>query len=211
VGRSFIRSVLWIGGIVGAVLLLLYLFLFDTWVLPGNDPLFVTSILPTLYPEDRLVISRNSSGDLKTGQLARCASPEPGGDWIIGRVMGKAGDNVEINQGRVLVNGKGIPSRHQCDPVKVAHPVSGQEITLSCHVEDNGQWTYSYLFSSEYADGPRSALVEPGKVFVVSDNRHIHKDSRDFGQVDVSTCEHIVFRLWGDSFVDGKRRFTVLY
>jgi signal peptidase I len=54
-------------------------------------------------------------------------------------------------------------------------------------------------------------LVEPGKVFLVSDDRHIHKDSRDFGQVDGAACEHVVFRLWGESFGDSSHRFNVLW
>jgi len=31
----------------------------------------------------------------------------------------------------------------------------------------------------------------------VSDDRHVHLDSRDFGQVDPRTCQHIVFRFVG--------------
>ena len=54
-------------------------------------------------------------------------------------------------------------------------------------------------------------MVEPGKLFLVSDDRHIHKDSRDFGGVDAATCEHVVFRLWGERFTDGSRRFNILW
>jgi signal peptidase I len=59
--------------------------------------------------------------------------------------------------------------------------------------------------------GESSAKVEAGKVFLVSDNRLMHLDSRDFGQVDVSTCSHIVYRLWGERFTDSSRRFTILW
>ncbi len=39
----------------------------------------------------------------------------------------------------------------------------------------------------------------------------MHQDSRDFGQVDASTCEHVAFPLWGERYTDGSRRFTILW
>lgn len=198
----------WLGAIFGGIAFLLHLFVYDAWVIPGTDPMLLASIQPTLFPEDRVLVRRG--GTPKTGDLARCASPEPGADYVIGRVMGGPGDPVEIREERVYLAGKPMPSRHGCPPVVVTHPLNGQPVTLSCRVEDTGSFTYSYLVAAEYPEGTRTARVEMGKLFLVSDNRHIHKDSRDFGQVDASTCEPIVFRLWGDSFVDTSRRFTVL-
>lgn len=208
-GRSFIRTVVWLGGIFGAIGLLLYLFVFDTMLVPGDDALFTASIMPTLHPEDRILVRRGS--EPRSGQLVRCASPDPTVPWVIGRVMGVPGETVELRSERVYMNGKPLVSRHACEPVALNHPVSGQLVTLGCHVEESEAWTYSYLAASEYPEGTRTAVVEPGKLFLVSDNRHIHKDSRDFGQVDASTCEHVVFRLWGESFIDSHRRFTLLY
>lgn len=208
-GRSFVRTVIWLGGIFGAIGLLLYLFVFDTMVVPGADPLLVTSIMPTLYPEDRILVRRGS--EPREGQLVRCASPDPSAPFVIGRVMGVGGETIELRDERVFVNGKPLVSRHMCDPQVVSHPVTGQAMKLDCHAEETGAWTYEYLVASEHPEGFRSAVVEPGKLFLVSDNRHMHMDSRDFGQVDASTCEHIVFRLWGESFVDSRRRFTLLY
>jgi signal peptidase I len=95
--------------------------------------------------------------------------------------------------------------------VKIVHPITQEEITLNCATEDNGAWTYDYLVPVDRPEGARTAVVEQGKLFLLSDNRVIHKDSRDFGLIDATTCEHVVFRLWGDSFVDTSRRFTVLY
>lgn len=206
--RGFLRGCVWLFGIGGAICLLLHILFFDTWVIPESDPLLVSSIRPTLYPNDRILTARRS--EPIAGQLARCTSPEPGSDYIIGRVMGVGGDTVVVDNGRVAVNGKLIPSRHACPKQTLIHPVSGEQVTLSCSTEDNGAWTYDYLLP-EHGDGQRSAVVERGKYFLLSDNRAIHKDSRDFGLVDASTCEHVVFRLWGDSFVDTSRRFTVLY
>jgi signal peptidase I len=207
--KGFVRGSVWLIGIIGAICLLLHILFFDTWVIPETDQLLLTSVLPTLYPNDRILTARRSTP--VAGQLARCTSPEAGSDYVIGRVMGASGDTVVVDNGRVSVNGKVITSRHACPKMKIVHPITQEEITLNCATEDNGAWTYDYLVPAERPEGQRTAVVEQGKLFLLSDNRVIHKDSRDFGLIDASTCEHIVFRLWGDSFVDTSRRFTVLY
>ncbi len=206
---SFTKNLLWVLGIVGAIGLLLYLFVFDTWEVPGTDPLFVASIEPLLKPMDRILTRRGSSP--KNGELQRCLVPDGRGGYAIGRVFGVAGETVEVNNERVAVNGKGPATRFSCGLVTVTHPVSQQQLALTCTVEDNGSFTYGVLAHPEYREGHTVAKVEPGKAFLVSDDRHIHQDSRDFGQVDVSTCEHVVFRLWGERFTDGTRRFNVLW
>jgi len=212
VGRGFFRALLWLVGIGGAIGVLLHLFVFDYWVVPGTDPMFVASIRPNLFPEDKILVRRDSSGDLRAGKLARCTSPNPGADYVIGRVMGLPGDTLEVKEEKVYVNGvPAVESRHGCKPVTMVHPLNGMELTLACRVEDNGAFTYAHLYSTQVPEGARRAVVEPGKLFLVSDNRHLHQDSRDYGLVDATTCEHVVFRLWGESFVDASRRFTVLY
>lgn len=206
---SFTRNVVWLAAILGAIILLLYLLVFDTWVIPSDDPLFTASLQPTLSPDDRILTQRRSVPI--TGQLARCIIPDGSGKYTIGRVFGVGGDTVLIENERASVNGKGPATRFQCGIVSVVHPVSGDAVPLTCNVEDNGSFTYGVLVHPEYREGPRSAKVEAGQAFLVSDDRHIHKDSRDFGPVDLSTCEHIIFRLWGQSFGDSSHRFNVLW
>ncbi len=206
---SFSRNVFWLIAILGSITGLLYLFVFDTWVVPADDPLLTASMLPTLSPDDRILTRRGTQPVI--GELARCLLPDGSGKYTIGRVFGRGGDLVEINNERVAVNGKPIKSMFGCGVVSVVHPVSGDAVPLSCSVEDNGSFSYGVLAHAEYREGPRSAKVELGTVFLVSDDRHIHKDSRDFGAVDASTCEHVVFRLWGQSFSDSSHRFNVLW
>jgi signal peptidase I len=207
--KGFARTATWIAGILGAICLLLYLFVFDTWVIPNDDAALMASVLPNLFANDRILVYRGR--EPKLGQLARCASPDPTKPYVIGRVFGLSGDLVEIKRERVFTNGKSIPNRHGCPPMTYYHPVSGQPVTLTCGVEETGAWSYSFLLNNEFPEGERRSVVEPGKVYLVSDNRHTHKDSRDFGQLDASTCEHVVFRLWGESFTDSSRRFSVLW
>lgn len=208
-GSSFTRSLVWLTAIASAIGLLLYLFVFDTWEIPGNDPLFVASVEPMLKPQDRVLTSRNSTA--KFGELARCLVPDGRGTYAIGRVFGIEGETVEVLNERVAVNGKGPASRFACGRVDIVHPVSLELVGLTCTVEDNGAFTYSVLTHPEFREGHTVAKIEPGKAFLVSDDRHIHQDSRDFGQVDASTCQHIVFRLWGERFTDSSRRFNILW
>jgi signal peptidase I len=209
VDGSWTKNLVWLTGILGAITLLLYLFVFDTWVVPGDDPLFTASLAPTLSPADRILTRRGSTPII--GELARCIVPDGSGKYVIGRVFGKAGDLVTIENEKPLTNGKGAPSRHACGIVSVVHPVSGDAVPLNCMVEDNGSFTYSTLAHAEYREGTRTARVEAEKLFLVSDDRHIHYDSRDFGAVDASTCEHVVYRLWGQTFGDASHRFNILW
>ena len=200
----------WLSGITGAILLLLYLFVFDTWVVPSDDKPLAISVLPVLKPQDRLLVRR---GAVPTrNELARCTSPEPGQQYVVGRVVAVGGERLEITNERALVNGKGEVGRFGCTRLTMLHPVTQTEQTLACTTIETGASTsYEVLTSIEYPEGTRSALIEPGKLYLLSDNRHLHKDSRDFGQIDASTCERISFRIWGESFTDGSRRFNLIW
>ena len=208
--KGFARSLTWILGIFGAIGLLLYLFVVDVWVVPrGPDGLFAASILPALMPEDKVLVQRGRVPAY--GELARCASPTTAGEFVVGRVFGTPGDRVEVSEGGVTTNGKGVVARHGCPQKVVAHPVTGNLVTMNCGAAETGAWTFEYLTHPERLTGTHSAIVEAGKLYLVSDNRLMHQDSRDFGQVDSSTCEHIVFRLWGERYTDGTRRFNILW
>jgi signal peptidase I len=209
VRSSFARGVVWVAAIAGAIGLLLYLFVFDTWLVPETDPAFVASVAPNLGPGDRILLRRGS--EPANGELARCADPTDNTKYVVGRVFGRTGDTVETRGDAVVVSGRGTPVAHGCPPVTLTHPVTGEPITLNCGVEENPAWSYGTLRSSTLTDGTHAGQVEPGKLFLVSDDRALHQDSRDFGQVDATTCEHIVYRLWGATYADGSRRFSILW
>lgn len=208
--RSLVRGLFWIGGIAFAIGLLLHLFLLDSWVMPGDDPMLTVSVLPTLTPQDHLLVQRGAVP--KPGQLARCVSPENPARYVVGRVFAVGGDKIEIRDERVWVAGRVITKHQACPPMTVTHPATESEIKLMCSVEDNGAWTYAVLRDAEHPEPSQGVqMVEPDRLYLVSDDRHLHQDSRDFGTVEASTCEHIVFRLWGESFLDSARRFSILW
>jgi signal peptidase I len=207
--KGFSRGLVWLTGIFGAVSLLLYLLVFDVWVVPSGDAQLAASVLPALMPEDKLLIQRGRRPIY--GELARCASPVTAGAFVIGRVFGTRGDRVEVTDTVITTNGKAVAARHGCAQRLVAHPITENLVTMDCGVVETGAWSYEYLSNRQMIGGNHSSLVETGKLYLVSDNRLMHQDSRDFGQVDESTCEHVVFRLWGERYSDSSRRFTVLW
>ncbi len=207
--RGFARGVAWVVGVLGAVGVLLYLLVFDVWVVPSGDVGFAASILPTLMPEDKVLVLRGHG--VSFGELARCASVDTPGTFVVGRVFGAAGDRVEVTDGTITTNGKGLSARHACPERLVAHPVTENLVTMSCGVAETGAWSFEYLTSREISGGTHSSTVEAGKLYLVSDNRTMHQDTRDFGLVDASTCEHVVYRLWGEHYGDNSRRFNILW
>jgi signal peptidase I len=207
--RGITRAALWIAAIAGAVILLLHLFVFDEWTVPRGDPQLAASVLPALMPDDFILLRKGSSPAY--GELARCLSPLSPGTYVVGRVFGTRGDRVEVSDVSVVTSGTSLSARHACGELTIPHPATGNLMTLHCGVAETGAWNFEYLTSTELSGGTQSATVEPGKVYLVSDNRVMHQDSRDFGLVDASTCEHVVFRLWGERFTDASRRFTLLW
>ena len=206
--RGFVRSIVWIAAIAAAIGLLLWLFVFDVWTVP-DDRMLAASVLPNLKPQDTILLRKG--GTPAYGELVRCVSPQSPNTFVVGRVFGTPGDPVEINDNAITTAGKGPVGRHACPPVTVAHPVTENLMTLSCGVADTGAWTFEFLSSNEATGSVYSAVVEPGKLFLVSDDRVLHQDSRDYGLVSASSCEHIVYRLWGEHFTDSSRRFTLLW
>jgi signal peptidase I len=210
--KGFWRNTAWLTAIAAAIVGLLYLLVFDTWEVPAGDPMFSVSVAPNLSPGDRILTRRGSQPVV--GQLARCASPQAPGQYVVGRVYGLAGSLVQIQGWNILTDG--VPAGHPtraCGPVPMTHPATGELMTLLCGEEDAPAWTFRTLrIQNDYSfTGDLTARIDPGKAFLVSDNRVLHQDSRDFGQVDYSTCEHVVFRLWGKSYLDSSRRNTILY
>lgn len=209
--RGFVKFLLWMFGILGAVCLILYLTLYEPWKVPNNYPKQAVSIEPSLGAGDLLVVARHGSPD--RGDLVRCADPSDPKRFVIGRVMGRGGEVIDMTNEVVTIDNYRMPSPHACDPQEriYINPDTGEENTLICSLEDLGGSTYEALRAKERPSSDRNLKVETGKFFLVSDNRHIHDDSRDYGQVDPATCKQIRFRLWSKGgWGDSKKRFTFL-
>ncbi len=209
--NGFLRFIAWLSVIFGAIGAILYFAFFDIWEVPKDDPQFSVSIAPTLAPGDYVLVARH--GTPRVGNLVRCKDPDEPRRWVIARWVASAGDRVEVAGEALAVNGR-TSSSHACatPTMTLVNPATGGEERLACRQVEFGGSTHDTLVAPANAEGHRALTVDPGKIFLVSDNRHMHLDSRDFGSLEFESCEHLVFRLWGASgFGDSEHRFTILW
>ena len=211
--RTWFRILGWVLGVVGAVLLGLYLGFFDVWTVPIDDPMLSASIEPTLSAGDVVVFTRRT--DVARGNLLRCADPQAPGRYVIARAIGRFGDVIEVAGEVASIDGKRTPSPRACDPpfVMIHDPQSSEDVNLACSIEEYGEMSFSSMRSVDHPEAPtKVGTIEAGKWFLLSDDRHVHVDSRDFGQIDPNTCKHIVFRLVSAAgFSDGKKRLQIIW
>jgi signal peptidase I len=191
----------------------LRIFLFEPWTVP-RDKWIAASVGPSLSGGDLvLLLTRGTPG---FGDLVRCADPEKSGSFVIGRIVGTQGDVVEIGGSQLRVNGKAYNSTDACDKATfpIVSPETEQTIDLKCgRVEMAGGWHFiGRSPRPPKATAPRKFKVETARVFLISDNRDIHDDSRDFGALPVDTCDRrIVFRLWSaKGWMDSGPRMTLI-
>lgn len=210
---KYSKALLWTVGILAGIALILRLILLKAWTLP-DDPRLAASIAPTLGGGDVvLVLTRGEPG---FGDLVRCKDPEDPQRFVVGRIAGVAGDVVEIDGSRLIVNGKRFDANSACSEstFTIAHPSSGSEIELRCDViEMGGGWHYRGFNPKPFHATKSRTEVDAGMVYLLSDNREHHDDSRDFGLMPAASCsERILFRLWSkDGWTDRKRRMTYIH
>jgi signal peptidase I len=94
--------------------------------------------------------------------------PEPGNEPFIKRVIGVAGDHLQLEDGKVLVNGTVIDEPYVFTDHGVREP-------------------------TDPTGGSSEWIVPPGDVFVMGDHREASADSRMFGPVEV---RHVIGRAW---------------
>lgn len=212
--QKLLKFLLWTALVVGAIVGLARATAIRWVRIPEGDPYLEASIAPSLRGGDLIILWRLTPP--KFGDLVMCPEPSAPDRMVVARIIGDEGDKVRIEGQRVLVNGRAAESEHACDPriFRVNHPSTGAEIEQSCDVEAVAG--VSHMRGGTAGHGvqptPVDQTVERGKIFLVSDNRLLPYDSRDFGLVDRDSCkETVVFRLVSkDGFMDEKPRFTAI-
>ncbi len=210
--KLWLRIMTWVTSIVGLVLLVLYVGFFDVWTVPADDPLLTAAIAPTLGAGDVVVVTRRTTVD--RGNLLRCSDPQAAGRYVIARAMAKWGDLLDMNGEVVSLDGHAVPRPRACEQsrVTVHNPASDEDVVLSCSTEEYGEATYSVLSSGDHPEPFTKVTLETGRWFLISDDRHIHLDSRDFGTMTSTACQHIVFRIiGGGGFFDSQSRFSIIW
>lgn len=152
----------WIKTIGLAIILAVFIkaFIFNTAYVVGY------SMYPTLEPKDRLISSKIPLylGEAERFDIVVLEAPdEPGKDYIK-RVIGLAGDKVEIIKGDVYINGELLDENYTEEGVETGSL-------------NEGGW-----------------LVAKDELFVLGDNRreNASKDSRYFGTIKSENIKGIV-------------------
>lgn len=187
-----------------AVTGLLVVALFDISPVP-NDEKIAMSLEPNAHAGDTLLVLR--AGVAAAGHLVRCADPG-GPGYVVARMVAANGERLSLTRENVSVDGRSTTSR-TCDGapfVFLRHPATGREAKMHCSIEEMNHGT-AVLRAADFPDPDSSYVTEAGRAFLVSDNRHFHYDSRDFGQVDQGSCRIVAARL-GSGNASG---FTVLW
>jgi signal peptidase I len=210
--RSYLKFLLWTAGIVAAVGLFLYFGFFDVWTVPSDDPQLNVSVQPTLLDRDVVLVSRH--GTPGWGNLVRCLDPDNPGRYVVARIVGQPGDDLELRGETLSVNHRAMSTVGSCDPPRATlkNPATQEDVELVCSRREFAGLTLEFFRGTDQLEKDLTVKVEPNKVFLMSDNIHLHLDSRDYGAINPATCQHIVYRLWGSTGAgDSKRRFTLIW
>jgi signal peptidase I len=211
--RRLINGLLWTLGSLLVVALALRALVLDVWTVP-DDPVLGASVAPTLASGDTVVaLTRGTPG---FGELVRCADPDAPGSYIVGRIAGLAGDVVETDGSTLIVNNTRYDAENACPTPKltVADPSTGRDVDVICDMVTMGSGRHTRGVSRKRPlERPLRTQVRPDTVFLLSDNRNLHDDSRDFGlQPRVACKQRIVFRLWSKAgWSDEENRFTYVH
>jgi signal peptidase I len=175
------------------------------------------SMIPTLQIGDYVVVEKWAYGarlpfteraqamwaSPRRGDIVVLLAPpgNPRSDDLIKRVVGVAGDTVEVRNGALWLNGKPVPRKPIPGPCSYENRGEGGPWhfeTCVAHEEDLDGHRYATYCApvGECGDVPPT-FVPPGTVFLVGDHRDHSADSRVFGAVPVA---RIKGRAWNALF-----------
>jgi len=128
------------------------------------------------------------------GDIGIFVYPNNRTQYFIKRIIALPGDNIEIQNRQVFINGKAL-SR-------------GEAVQSQTHLtvtEKLGDKEYQVQWLTSDADTMLQLTVPPGEVFVLGDNRSASNDSRKFGTVPMRDVVGKAGQIWFSKGEDGVR------
>lgn len=214
--KPWMRWTLWIALIFGGVYGVLRYFFIEFHTVPDdvNDP-HNWANAPNLEPGDFVLVWRGGSPHV--GDMVRCSDPTDPQHWLVARVIGTAGDKIEIVDGIVKINNFRLSTSGCAALPRKVVDANGAEVDLNCQSEELGGSKHDIDYLATGLAPFAEAKVEAGKLFLMSDNRSApwSHDSREpeVGQRPVEECsQRLMIRIsskkgWGDS----ERRMGFLF
>jgi len=197
--RKMFRFLFWCALVVGGLIGVLRATAIRWWRVPSDDPFLTASTSPSIRAGDLILLWRLTKPGF--GDLVLCPEPKRPDRVVIGRLVGESRDDLEVNGGDVVVNGRRQIVESSCATKTFTEhdPETRIEVEQRCNVEDiNGGHFRGEIPPSSVRPADVKTTVPDGQVWLVSDNRLYPYDSRDFGPVPRETCRELVFfRLVG--------------
>jgi signal peptidase I len=162
-----------------------------------------SSTYPTLLVGDHVYVSKLDRG-YGRGDLVVFRFPMDPKTKYVKRIVGVAGDEIQIRDGVLIVNGTPTPRTRTSYPCALADGGS-------CVIWEEELAGHHYQVAHDFsvADfGP--VIVEPGQVFVMGDNRENSSDSRVWGGVKLELMVGKVIGIWWSKVPHGDVRWERL-
>jgi signal peptidase I len=161
-----------------------------------------SSMEPAIMANDRVLGNRTyaATGNFQRGDVITFYNPIHPGVPYVKRIIGLPGDRVQMNAGKLFLNGTEVPSQYMgqfqalADPT--ATPFSGYRLTLP------GGRRFDVVKTQDEAplDQTPVFLVPPDHVFVIGDNLDNSVDSRyprGMGMIPRANIEALIdFVFW---------------
>jgi signal peptidase I len=206
----------WTVLITAAVIVLLRLVALRWWQLPSQiaDAELAASMAPSLEGGDWVLLWRLTRPGL--GDLVVCPDPDDPSNIVVGRIAAEENDTISIDGQAVEINGVRPHIEYNCteQTFSLIDPDTTKEFEVFCDMEEIGEKLHArgHNGNAKFTKRRYEKKVEPGKIFLLSDNRVQPFDSRHFGTVERSSCtETVFFRLVSErGFFDHKQRFSYI-
>ncbi|MBV2169589.1 MAG: signal peptidase I [Bdellovibrio sp.] len=158
------------------------------------------SMIPNLLIHDHILVQKAAYGlhvpfgnpwifqwsQPQRGEIIVFKYPENPDVYYIKRLIGLPGDKVDVQNGRITINGKKFTLTPYESP--------SSEVGFNYYTENNGTKSYVVRFISEEVGGESQSYTVPeGHFFFMGDNRDQSSDSRYWGFVK---NDYIVGKAW---------------
>jgi len=198
--RKIFQILFWTALVLGIVIGLARAIAIRWWRVPADDPYLTASTSPSVRAGDLILLWRFTAP--RFGDLVLCPEPKKPDRVVIGRLVGEARDDLEVNGADIVINRKRQGIESNCSPgtFDERDPATNVDVEQHCSVEELGGGTHlrGELLRGSVKPADVKTVVPDGHVWLVSDNRQYPYDSREFGPVPRESCtETVFFRLVG--------------